>query len=84
MVKVIHNWIALLPVSRGGGIVVEESEHVQLEGVVLLPDNGDGKIDQNIMARIEAIFRSGHLYILCSLPTNYPLGAFCGMKSIRK
>ena len=43
----------MLPVSRGGGIVVEESEHVQLEGVVLLPDNGDGKIDQNMMARIE-------------------------------
>ena len=54
--KVIPNWtewIELLPVSRSGGIVVEESEHVQLEGVVLLPDNGDGKIDQNMMARIE-------------------------------
>ena len=39
--KVIHNWtewIELLPVSRGGGVVVEEGEHVQLEGVVLLPD----------------------------------------------
>ena len=46
--KVIHNWtewIDMLPVSRGGGIVVKESKHVQLEGVVLLPDNGDGKID---------------------------------------
>ena len=54
--KVIPNWtewIELLPVSRSGGIVVEESEHVQLEGVILLPDNGDGKIDQNMMARIE-------------------------------
>ena len=56
MMNVIHNWtewIDMLPVSRGGGIVVEESKHVQLEGVVLLPDNGDGKIDQNMMARIE-------------------------------
>ena len=56
MMNVIPNWtdwIELLPVSRGGGIVVEEGEHVQLEGVVLLPDNGDGKIDQNMMARIE-------------------------------
>ena len=37
----------------GGGVVVEEGEHVQLEGVVLLPDNGDDDVemDQDIMAK---------------------------------
>ena len=33
------DWKTMLPVSRGGWVVVEEGEHVQLEGVVLLPDS---------------------------------------------
>ena len=31
--------INVLPVSRCGWVVVEEGKHVQLEGVVLLPDS---------------------------------------------
>ena len=38
-VAVEFDWKPKLPVSRGGWVVVEEGEHVQLEGVVLLPDS---------------------------------------------
>ena len=34
-----------LPVSGGGGVVVEEGEHVELERVVLLPGQGDNDDD---------------------------------------
>ena len=38
-VVVEFDWKKILPVGRGGWVVVEEGKHVQLEGVILLPDS---------------------------------------------
>ena len=42
----------ILPVGRGGWVVVEEGEHVQLEGVILLPDSNKSDSGWNMIREL--------------------------------